>query len=227
MKTPMTVVYAAWRLLNLLERTDRGREATVKRICQLAYLLGKPPWDTEVAPPELAQAIKGTAAGRALDLGCGTGTNSVYLARHGWDVVGVDMVKSALRRAKVKAHAAGVRPEFLRGDVTRLDQLPTGTDFSLFFDRHSAASPGRLRGRYHRAGEVRGPVVAFRLRARRAERRCVGDGSGITHPVHRLGIGRGNPRHRRDGDLVVHPAPGMKIPAAQQPRPEFPLPVRR
>lgn len=134
MKTPMKVVFAAWRLLNVVERTDRGREATVKRICQLAYVLGKPPWDTGLAPPELVDAVAQNAAGRALDLGCGTGTNSVYLAQHGWDVVGVDMVKSAVRRAKAKARSAGVRPQFLRGDVTRLDQLPTGKDFSLFFD---------------------------------------------------------------------------------------------
>jgi SAM-dependent methyltransferase len=134
MKTPMKVVYAAWQLLGLLERSDRGREATVKRVCQLAYLLGRPPWDTEETPPELVDAVRENAAGRALDLGCGTGTNSIYLAQHGWDVVGVDMVKSALRQARVKARRAGVRPQFLQGDVTRLDQLSTGTDFSLFFD---------------------------------------------------------------------------------------------
>ncbi|TEU17501.1 MAG: methyltransferase domain-containing protein, partial [Anaerolineales bacterium] len=58
----------------------------------LRYLLGRPPWDTEVTPPEVVELIEGEglSPGRALDLGCGTGTNCIYLVRHGWEVVGVD-----------------------------------------------------------------------------------------------------------------------------------------
>ena len=43
----------------------------------LQYLLSRPPWDTEVTPPEVVELIEGEdlAPGRALDLGCGTGTN--------------------------------------------------------------------------------------------------------------------------------------------------------
>jgi 2-polyprenyl-3-methyl-5-hydroxy-6-metoxy-1,4-benzoquinol methylase len=36
-------------------------------------------------------------AGKALDLGCGTGDSSIYLAQHGWTVTGVDYVPTATR----------------------------------------------------------------------------------------------------------------------------------
>ena len=78
-----------------------------------AYLLGFKPWDSGVPPPELIAVVEGKdrlTPGKALDLGCGTGTNSVYLAEHGWDVTGVDFVPRAIRAARQKAAAAGVSP---------------------------------------------------------------------------------------------------------------------
>ncbi|MFQ6101503.1 MAG: class I SAM-dependent methyltransferase [Anaerolineae bacterium] len=56
----------------------------------LQYLLGRSPWDTGVTPPEVVELIASGdfPPGRALDLGCGTGTNGITLARHGWEVVG-------------------------------------------------------------------------------------------------------------------------------------------
>ncbi len=60
------------------------------------------------------------APGRAVDLGCGSGANAIFLAEHGFDVVGVDFSPVALRKAAVKAEAAGVaqRVRFVRGDLT-------------------------------------------------------------------------------------------------------------
>ncbi len=63
-----------------------------------SYLFGFKPWDSGISPPELVATIEGANAltpGKALDLGCGTGTNSVYLARHGWAATGVDFVPRA------------------------------------------------------------------------------------------------------------------------------------
>ncbi len=45
---------------------------------RLAYVIGFKPWDSGVPPPELVSVVEGPGAlppGRALDLGCGTGTN--------------------------------------------------------------------------------------------------------------------------------------------------------
>ncbi|HLZ22852.1 MAG TPA: class I SAM-dependent methyltransferase [Ktedonobacterales bacterium] len=104
------------------------------------YLRGRTPWDTGISPPELLAAVEGPAAltpGRALDLGCGTGTNSFYLARHGWHVTGVDFAAPAISRARARLQRAGKlsgSARFLRGDVTALNTLALGEPFNLLFD---------------------------------------------------------------------------------------------
>ena len=84
------------------------------------WLPGKRRWDTGVSPPELERFVGSHPPGRALDLGCGTGTNGVYLARHGWEAVGVDFAGRAIAKARRRARDAGVSCAFLVGDVTRL-----------------------------------------------------------------------------------------------------------
>jgi len=118
----------------------------------LAYLRGQVPWDTNVTPPELIDTIEGPDAlppGRALDLGCGTGTNVIYLAQRGWEAVGVDFVERAIREAREKAQEADVEARFYAGDVTRLGGIQglTGT-FDLALDIgcfHSLKPEGRKR----------------------------------------------------------------------------------
>lgn len=118
-------------------RTDLELEVAVRRELEEYYRSGTPPWDWGVTPPELVDLVEGTDAlppGRALELGCGTGTNAVYLARHGWDVVGVDLIDRAIRQAQDKADAAGRPVQLLCGDATRLDDLDVAGSFDLFFD---------------------------------------------------------------------------------------------
>lgn len=106
----------------------------------LAYLRQRAPWDTGVTPPELVEAVEGAGAlppGRALDLGCGTGTNGVYLARHGWQVTGVDFAAPAIARAREKVGRAGAlagSARFLRGDVSDLTGLGLDGPYTLIFD---------------------------------------------------------------------------------------------
>jgi len=73
------------------ERLDAYAREAVRRLFfnALYWLPGRPRWDTGITPPELEEFVASAPAGRALDLGCGTGTNVVYLARHGWEAVGV------------------------------------------------------------------------------------------------------------------------------------------
>jgi cyclopropane fatty-acyl-phospholipid synthase-like methyltransferase len=94
--------------------------------------LRRPPWDTGVTPPEVVAFVQRTPPGRALDLGCGTGTNAIYLARHGWQVTGIDFVGKAIQQAQRKAGQAGVAVDFRVGDVTKLYDL--SAPFNLVLD---------------------------------------------------------------------------------------------
>jgi cyclopropane fatty-acyl-phospholipid synthase-like methyltransferase len=99
-----------------------------------------------VPPPELVTFVESNPAGRSLDLGCGTGTNTVYLAQKGWDATGIDFVPRAIDTAKKKAAAAGVSPRLMVGDVTRLTELGIGAGFNLLLDLgcfHSIPDAGR------------------------------------------------------------------------------------
>ena len=85
----------------------------------LSYLSGNLPWDTGITPPEVIEFLKEKPPGRALDLGCGTGTNMITLAEHGWHGEGIDYVARAVRAARKKAHKSNLddRIEFHVGDV--------------------------------------------------------------------------------------------------------------
>ena len=103
----------------------------------------KPPWDTNQVPPELLIFINSNNPGRALDLGCGTGTNVIALAKGGWDATGIDYIYKAIRVARKKAVESGVTAKFLRMDVTKLHKLKD--QFDLILDMgcyHSLDSNG-------------------------------------------------------------------------------------
>lgn len=96
----------------------------------LAYVF-KPPWDTGVSPPELLGYIATHPPGRAVDLGCGSGTNLVTLAQRGWQVVGVDLSSRALRLAGKKIQKAGVNAILLTADLSKHMELPGPFDLAL------------------------------------------------------------------------------------------------
>jgi len=93
-----------------------------------------PGWDVGRPASELVQTIQaGTIKpGRALVLGCGTGTSAIYLAGKGFDVTAVDVAPTALTLAKAKADKAGVSVRWLVADVVALPELEP---FDFIFDR--------------------------------------------------------------------------------------------
>lgn len=105
------------------------------RLFQLFYRLGFTPWDGHPLAAGLRALVEsGLEPGRALDIGCGTGDNCVYLAQHGWQVTGIDYVETAVRRARAKMSAAGVEVTVRRADATRLRSEGIGTGFDLIVD---------------------------------------------------------------------------------------------
>lgn len=88
------------------------------------YAAQETPWDTGITPPEIVAIAAEMPPGRALDLGCGTGTNLRYLLERGWQADGVDFVPQAveLARRKLAAFPPGQGAVYCH-DVTRLDAL--------------------------------------------------------------------------------------------------------
>jgi SAM-dependent methyltransferase len=140
------------RLLRLLPIALRRR---LNFAC--SYYRQYTPWDTNQPPPEVVEFITDsrTKAGRALDLGCGTGTNVLYLATHGWEAIGVDYIAQAIQQAKIKAAEESLPATFYQGDVTRLDALPLTAHFDFLLDigcMHSLTAEGQASYAIHLAG---------------------------------------------------------------------------
>jgi SAM-dependent methyltransferase len=106
------------------------------------YRVGFTPWDGHPLARGLRKLIEGNTVpplspGTALDVGCGTGDNAIYLAQHGWRVTGIDLVPKALEQARAKDPGTTVGTasvDFVRADVTRLSTAGLGTGFALVVD---------------------------------------------------------------------------------------------
>jgi SAM-dependent methyltransferase len=85
-------------------------------------------------------------AGRALDVGCGSGRDAVYLAKRGWSVTAVDSVDRALASARRRAAEEGAEVQWVKGDVAALDRLGLEPSYNLVYDFgciHGLSDAGR------------------------------------------------------------------------------------
>jgi len=102
----------------------------------------KPPWDSGVTPPELFEFIQTHPAGRAIDLGCGTGTNIITLAKTGWQVTGIDFAPRAIQIAKRKLKQQNIHAQLFVGDVTNFkvtSQFDLALDIGCFHSLENKA----------------------------------------------------------------------------------------
>ena len=99
------------------------------------YVDGDLPWDSGRPDRNLADVIESfdIKPCPALEIGCGTGTNAVWLSRQGFQVTALDIAPTAIRRAEEKAEAAGVQVSLHVADFME-DTVPGGL-FGFLFDR--------------------------------------------------------------------------------------------
>ncbi|MCL4790845.1 MAG: methyltransferase domain-containing protein [Gammaproteobacteria bacterium] len=76
------------------------------------------PWAHDEATLFLAELCAKRKPGRALDIGCGAGTDSVYLAQRGWEVTALDFIPKALEFTQARAREAGVDVQPVEADIT-------------------------------------------------------------------------------------------------------------
>jgi SAM-dependent methyltransferase len=103
----------------------------------LMYRLGFAPWERRDVAESWRPILDGPhppVPARALDVGCGSGHDAVYLAKRGWRVTAVDLVDKALARAKRRAAEEGVEVQWVRGDVARLGWLGLEPGYTLLYD---------------------------------------------------------------------------------------------
>jgi 2-polyprenyl-3-methyl-5-hydroxy-6-metoxy-1,4-benzoquinol methylase len=72
----------------------------------------------------LLAEIAGLTPGRALDVGCGSGADAIWLASQGWQVMAIDISETALRRAAIAAAAAQVTVDWVRADISASGPTP-------------------------------------------------------------------------------------------------------
>jgi 2-polyprenyl-3-methyl-5-hydroxy-6-metoxy-1,4-benzoquinol methylase len=99
-------------------------------IYELGYRYHKMPYDNgpDQQLVELVE-IGRISPCRAIDLGCGTGRNTLFLAQRGFDATGVDFASSAIMKARQKAEATGLKADFVVDDLTNLTNVSGTFDF--------------------------------------------------------------------------------------------------
>ena len=110
------------------------------------YAAGDLPWDTGRHDCSLAAVVEQwpIAPCRTLELGCGTGSNAIWLSRQGFDVAAVDLSPLAIESAQKKSQQAGTQVEFVVSDV--FEGVFPLASFGFVFDRgcfHSFSEPAQ------------------------------------------------------------------------------------
>jgi SAM-dependent methyltransferase len=100
-----------------------------------AYRAGSTPWDIGKPDFNLIQTVTATpiAPCKALEIGCGTGDNAIWLAQQEFDVIGIDISEIAIEKAGEKAAKANVPCTFAVLNIL-IDHV-AGAPFGFIFDR--------------------------------------------------------------------------------------------
>src|SRR3990167_1921367 len=98
------------------------------------YITGDLPWDTGRPDFNLREIVtkRRIQPCKALEVGCGTGSNAIWLSRRGFSVTAVDIARPAIQRAIKRASRAAVKCEFFTADFMK--ENIAGRPFGFVFD---------------------------------------------------------------------------------------------
>ncbi|MEK6287080.1 MAG: methyltransferase domain-containing protein [Acidobacteriota bacterium] len=82
--------------------------------------------------PAIKQLIGDITGARLLDLGCGSGTYSLWFAELGAQVVGLDISQTMISLAQAKASERGLKPDFRVADIREALPFPEA-EFDMVF----------------------------------------------------------------------------------------------
>jgi SAM-dependent methyltransferase len=171
---------------------------TVEERYGKSYKSGNTPWDIGQPDFNLIEVVtqKPILSCKVLDIGCGTGDNSIWFAQNRFQVVGTDASHIAIEKAKEKASKAKVECDFIHVDF--LKDKVEGAPFGFVFDRGCFHSFGTENDRRSFAKNVAAHLVE--------------DGLWLTivgnADEHRPGPG---PPQRTAGDIVLAVEPFFQI----------------
>ncbi|MBW2616649.1 MAG: class I SAM-dependent methyltransferase [Deltaproteobacteria bacterium] len=116
---------------------------TIEKRYRKRYKSGNTPWDAGQPDFNLIEIVTKNPilSCKVLDVGCGTGDNSIWLAQNRFQVIGTDISDIAIEKAKEKASKANVKCDFIL--VEFLKNKIEGAPFGFVFDRscfHSFSS---------------------------------------------------------------------------------------
>jgi 2-polyprenyl-3-methyl-5-hydroxy-6-metoxy-1,4-benzoquinol methylase len=99
------------------------------------YIDGNIPWDRDAPDRHLKRVLQDFAIplGNALEIGCGTGTNAIWMSAQGLSVLGLDVSSTAIQKAEMKAHAVEAKCILRTGNFLT-DEIPEAS-FQFAYDR--------------------------------------------------------------------------------------------
>ena len=94
------------------------------------------PWETGEPDEQLVELVKSDIlkkGARVLDAGCGLGTQTIYLAKQGFDTTGIDIAQTAIKKAQAHAKFHQAKANFIVTDVIKMPF--EDAEFDLVYDR--------------------------------------------------------------------------------------------
>jgi SAM-dependent methyltransferase len=140
--------------------------------------------------------------GRALDLACGEGQNSIWLAQRGWQVVGVDFSEVAVAKGRRRAAEAGIAVDFQVADLLVFE--PDSQAYDLVITLYLHLLPDERRLVLERAAGAVAPGGTFLL---------------IGHHIANLTDGVGGPSDTRllhTPEEIGAELPGLEVEKAER-----------